>query len=186
MVAQETARRTREERDGGKVKGGRRAGWKEEDPVPAPRIYLTSWVWLLLLAQVAERGLGEEGNESGDGSGDLETFLSSSAQLWGNQRDEGGDSGSIGSLGCDFQLKSFQLEGCQKQKKQKRGHPGCLAAPGAASSPHPSTALSIGSPLPSHLIHQWGTIPYPTLWFKTCILLLAWICERAFKMLQPK
>lgn len=85
-------------------------------------IYLTSWAWLLLLARVAERGLGEEGNESGDGSGDSETFLSSSAQLWGNQRDEGGDSGSTGSLGCDFHLKSFQLEGCQKQEN-KNGAP---------------------------------------------------------------
>lgn len=95
--------------------------------MPAQRIYLTSWAWLLLLARVAERGLGEEGNESGDGSGDSETFLSSSAQLWGNQRDEGGDSGSIGSLGCDFHSKVFSLR-VAKNKKTKTGHPGCLCS----------------------------------------------------------
>lgn len=154
--------------------------------MPAQRIYLTSWAWLLLLARVAERGLGEEGNESGDGSGDLETFLSSSAQLWRNQRDEGRDSASIGSLGCDFHLKSFQLEGCQKQENKNGGTLAAFAAPAAFSSLHPSTALSIGSPLPSHLIHQWRTIPYPTLWFKNCILSLTCISKRAFKMLQPK
>ena len=66
------------------------------------------------------------------------------------------------------------------------GRPGFPVAPGAFCSPHSLTVLPRGSPLLSHPIHQWSIISSLTLWFENCILSLAQISKRAFKMRQPE